>query len=237
MSGRAHKQMTFNATRAMTRAEFVDYLNDGAKAPVRVRFHRNRVTMISLVFEPDGSVKLRVHEAFLGAGPEVLKALRTYLRTRRRKAWRVVTKFANAIPSAGPARRRRGTLRTVGKVHDLAEIGRDVNRTFFNGRVKCRVGWGRAGRGKRGRKPGSIRYGSWDVTTRTVRVNPRLDNKRVPREFVRYIVFHEMLHAVVPAIVEDGRRRMHTPQFRALEKGFPDFQEMTKLCNRLWRIV
>lgn len=237
MDGHVQGEMIFGGGRVLGRAEFVGYLNEGARAPVRVRFHRNRVTMVSVVFEPGGSISVRVHEAFLGAGPEVLKALRTYLRTRRRKAWRVVTTFANTIQSQPSARGRRVSLRTAGDIYDLEEIRRDVNRTFFNGRVRCRVGWGRAGRGRRGKRARSIRYGSWDATTRTVRVNPRLDDRRVPREFVRYIVFHEMLHAVVPAEVSDGRRRMHTAQFRALEKGFPRLDKMTKLCDRLWKVI
>jgi len=230
-------QMTFAERRNLTKGEFVAYLNEGARERVSVAFHRNRVTMISVVFEPNGSIRVRAHEAFLAAGPEVLRALRTYLRTRRRKAWRGVTAFADTIPATTPARKRRTPLRTRGDVHDLDEIARDVNRTFFSDRIRCRVGWGRAGRGRRGRKARSIRYGSWDATTRTVRVNPRLDDKRVPREFVRYIVFHEMLHAVVPAVIENGRRRTHTAQFRALEKGFPKLEKMTKLCDRLWRVV
>ena len=237
MGEQVQSNMAFDEQLPLPRQEFVAYLNEGAKAPVFVKFTRNRVTMISVVFAPDGSVKLRVHEAFRGAGPEVMKALRAYLRTRRRKPWRVVTGFINTIDATATTARRLTPLRTAGEVHDLEEIQRDVNETFFNGRVKCLVGWGRAGRGRRGRKPRSIRYGSWDVTTRTARINPRLDDRRVPREFVRYIVFHEMLHAVVPATVRNGRRRTHTAQFRALEKGFPELDRMTKLCDRLWKLV
>lgn len=229
--------MDFDEPGLMSRPDFVKFLNSGRRASVAVRFHRNRVSMISVAFAADGSAELRVHEAFLGAGPDVLAALKLYLNTRRSKAWRTVVGFANGIRVPALGRRVLKPLNAAGRVHDLGEISSDVSRTFFNGRVKCRVGWGRLGRTKRRRRAASIRYGSWDESTRTVRVNPRLDDERVPREFVRYIVFHEMLHAVVPVEVQAGRRLTHTRQFRALEKGFPNLGKMVKLCDRLWSIV
>jgi predicted metal-dependent hydrolase len=66
-----------------------------------------------------------------------------------------------------------------------------------------------------------------------VRVHPRLDDARAPEEFVRYILFHEMLHAVV-TVQSDGRRQlMHPPAFRKLERSFPRLREMRSMARDL----
>jgi len=234
----AHRQteLDFEVGR-ITSAELIAFLNDGSRHPVRVRLTRNRVTMASVVFRRDGSVQLRLHRAFLAAPDDVLRALRTYVRTRRKAAWATVAAYCRRIDvdEAGP--RRGAALRTAGHVHDLAAVMKEVNAEFFNGRVKCRVGWGKAAARRRPRRTRSIRYGSWDETLRTVRVNPRLDDPRVPREFIRYIVFHEMLHAVVPREAQNGKIRHHTRQFRTLENAYPNLGAMQQLSRDLLDVV
>ena len=55
-----------------------------------------------------------------------------------------------------------------------------------------------------------------------MRVHPALDQAWVPRFFVRFIVFHEMLHHVEPAHEGRGRTQFHTKTFRARERAFHD---------------
>jgi len=44
----------------------------------------------------------------------------------------------------------------------------------------------------------------------------------VPRFFVEWIVFHELLHHVHPVTrLPDGRRCVHLPAFRDAERSFP----------------
>jgi hypothetical protein len=45
----------------------------------------------------------------------------------------------------------------------------------------------------------------------------------VPRYFVEYVVFHEMLHHMMPMPVKAGRRELHPPQFREREQRFRHF--------------
>jgi len=211
-----------------------DYLNDGARVPVRVAFTRNRVSMASVRFGHD-STDVRLHEAFLSAPKEVPAALRKYLNSRRRNAWSVVAAFARTIDAGSVDHaKRESDLRRVGRVYDLSAISRDINARFFNGRVKCSVGWGRRRPAKRrGKRGSSIRFGSWSPSTRTIRIHPLLDDERVPRDFVEYIVFHEMLHVVVPSHRSGGRRYDHSASFRTLEKTFPDLPGMKRVARKL----
>jgi hypothetical protein len=58
---------------------------------------------------------------------------------------------------------------------------------------------------------------------RLIRVHPILDRPWVPRYFVSYIVYHEMLHHVIPQSQGSGRRMLHPPIFQARERLFRDF--------------
>jgi hypothetical protein len=51
-----------------------------------------------------------------------------------------------------------------------------------------------------------------------------LDAAFVPRYFVEYIVYHEMLHHVLPPRLQNGRRELHGPAFVARERQFENYQ-------------
>ncbi|MDA0577948.1 MAG: hypothetical protein O3B24_07610 [Verrucomicrobia bacterium] len=219
-----------------TEAELSCLLGEGLDGGLQLVMTQNRVSLASVRFVSRGRAVLRLQEMFLSAPDDVIQALRRYLQTRKRTDWSVVSAFARARHVERGKAQRIPPLESCGRVWDLATIAKEVNDTFFNGRVKCRVGWGRSRPRRRRLRWGggrSIRYGSWDATTRTVRVHPLLDDVRVPAAFVRYIVFHEMLHAVVPG-ERRGTRLLHHPRaFRVLEKQFPELDKMNRLARRL----
>lgn len=198
---------------------------------VRVALTRNRVSMLSVRFGPDGSVRVRADRGFGHAPEAVIQAMGRYLRGRHAKDWAVVSRFAGGLTPADrpPAPRQ---LLSRGRIHDLALIRDHVNRDFFQGRLSCGIGWGTRGRRRRRAWTRTIRYGSYIKAQNLVRINPLLDDPRVPAEFVRYIVFHEMLHAVVPSELGE-RRRHHHATFRQLERRFPDYERMRRLSAEL----
>ena len=73
-----------------------------------------------------------------------------------------------------------------------------------------------------GARSRSIRLGSYRYDTRVVRIHRALDHPEVPRFVVESVVHHELVHAALPepAVGWDGRRRIHTPEFRHLEREF-----------------
>ena len=202
---------------------------------VRLVLTHNRSSMLSVRFAIDGGVRLRLDHGFLQMPGHVLDALGRYLRLRRREDWRVVAHFAGGlVPAARPA--APGQVRTHGRFHDLALIRDEVNRTYFQGRLDCRIGWGTLGHRRRRTRSRSIRYGSYVRAQDLVRINPLLDDPRVPADFVAYIVYHEMLHAVVPS-EQGARRRHHHAVYRHLERRFPDYQRMQRLSAELVQVL
>ena len=75
----------------------------------------------------------------------------------------------------------------------------------------------------RKRRRNSIKMGSYSVEDRLIRIHPSLDRPFVPRLFVEWIVYHEMLHQKHDIPVVGGRRQFHTPEFLAEEATFDGF--------------
>lgn len=113
---------------------------------------------------------------------------------------------------------RRIRLMSVGAVHDLQKIYHEVNRRYFDGTICADITWGPSGR--RNRVRSSIKMGSYCVEDKLIRVHPSLDRDFVPRFFVEYIVFHEMLHQKHGFSVVDGENRFHTKAFSIEEATF-----------------
>lgn len=195
-----------------------------AGTPVRLRVHDNRSTMISFRREAR-AIHLRVHHMFLRAGPEVVGALAEYARVRCERSGRLLDDFVRrnrvAIKPADPEKARQRPLRTLGETHDLAALFASINARYFDGAIDARIGWGR---GSVARPRRSIRMGAYFHETRTILIHPALDRAAVPRYFVELVVFHEMLHQAVPQQRDAaGRRCVHSPEFRAREREFADF--------------
>ena len=88
----------------------------------------------------------------------------------------------------------------------------------------------------------AIRLGSYSSLERVIRIHPVLDRGWIPRYFVAYIVYHEMLHHMVPSargtsrhasakILSDkaaptsssARRTLHPPEFLERERAFRNY--------------
>jgi len=197
-------------------------------ARVEVRYGRSTREVIQLRREPQ-RICVRLSGLMASAPPEIEAALAEWIRGRGRRgvAQRELDRWIDA-QLREQARRAAPTLalEPKGEHHDLAALRDDVRqREFaddFHATAPPPIGWGRAGRSRSRR---SLRLGSFDPFSYSVRVHPVLDSPAAPRFFVRYIVFHELLHAALDQPPDDkGRRRVHGPAFRARERQFADYE-------------
>lgn len=165
--------------------------------------------------------ELRVHHMFLDAPDETIAAL-VGLARGHEEGREALRRYIHDNGDAIERERRPSAMRTAGAVHDLdAALVRAMSLVDRDGFDDLRITWGRDGRGRR-----SIRFGSYDFEQRLIRIHPALDETWVPRYFVEFVVYHELLHVVVPPVTdEEGRRDLHPPEFRELEARFPDFDE------------
>ena len=192
----------------------------GPEFKVLLTVHDNRSTMISFRRQPP-LLKIRAHHMFLDAPQSVVKSIAEYAGQGKTSAGvelddyiAAQQKRIRAIPT------RSALLESRGECFDLLELFESMNAAHFENGVKARIGWGR-NTSKRRRK--SIRLGVYDHKAREIRIHPALDRPDVPRFFVEFIVFHEMLHQLFPSDRDTGRHVHHPRAFRDRERAFPRY--------------
>jgi hypothetical protein len=108
---------------------------------------------------------------------------------------------------------------TEGRFFDLQEVFDKINAQYFGAKLRrYTITWGQ----KRRKKPETmIVFGSIQEEDRIIRIHPLLDREFVPRWYIEYVVFHEMLHAFVPDKYDSsGRRIVHHEGFLKREREF-----------------
>jgi len=113
-------------------------------------------------------------------------------------------------------------LPNCGRYHDLDAILADLRARYFPNCAEVRVRWGRwSGRAR----PRSMRFGAYLPDSRLIRIHPALDQAFVPGYFVEFIVYHELLHHLIPPVRVNGRYQIHSRTFRQRERAFPAYAE------------
>jgi predicted metal-dependent hydrolase len=184
----------------------------------------NRYSMVAVRRAPIG-YRVRIHRMFAGVEPRIVRALARYVVHNDRRASGVLGDYIERnkhIIRMQPRRPRQITIRTQGKHHDLRAIYDELNAQYFGGRMDARITWGPAMPRRKRRR--SIKMGSFSVEDRMIRIHPALDQATVPRYFVAWIVFHEMLHGKHEVTRVGGRRCFHTREFVAEERTFQHYQ-------------
>ena len=118
---------------------------------------------------------------------------------------------------------RQLNLRHEGTHFDLRAVFDDLNERYFRRRVRgYTVTWGRR---RKHRPRENFIFGTIQEEDRVIRINRALDQPFVPSWFLRYILYHEMLHSVVPdERLSPNRRRVHTEEFNRREQEFPQYR-------------
>ena len=198
-----------------------------SRGRVQVTLTDNRYTMISVRrIAKERRYEVRLHHMFADADPVITRALARYIAENDAEASRVLGDFIdqNAGHVRGRARRQpTQVIFTAGEHHDLGEIYAELNARYFENRIEAAITWG--ARCGRPRRRNSIKMGSYSVEDRLIRIHRALDREFVPRFFVAWIVFHEMLHQVHDIRVKNGRREFHSKEFMADEACFEHYDQ------------
>jgi hypothetical protein len=209
-------------------------------ARVEVTYTRNRCILINCI-RYRHRVVLRIHQVFRRAPRPVAKAVvGLYLKqpresTTRRNFHTIINEFIDSQE----ARILRSWAHTVdlarypgphGSHHDLQEMYDSLNEAYFEGRLAAFVTWSRTTPRRS--------MGTWLETPprfkNIITINRLLDSPRVPRYVVEEVLHHEMLHEAIPAVRKNGRKYMHTPDFRRREREFPHYERANDWVRDHW---
>jgi hypothetical protein len=183
-----------------------------------VRLHESR-----LVF--------RLSDIFTDAPPEVLQSLalillgKLYRKTIDSEYHRTYRNFILAEDIQERARiartKRSRPMRAggpLGRHVDLELLFDRLNQEYFGASLaKPRLSWS----AKKSRRV----LGHYDATHDVIFISRIFDVPGIPKYVVAYVLFHEMLHLKHRSRVDDSRLVIHTPEFRAEEKRFLQYEE------------
>lgn len=132
-------------------------------------------------------------------------------------------------------RMKRFVLCYSGKHYNLKEIYDKLNAQYFESKLDLNITWV----GNRNSTPRvRLMFGSYHREKKLIKIHRRLDQAHVPYYFISFVVYHEMLHHVLPPLKEKNqRRRIHHPAFIEKEKQFQEYalsQEFQKVMRASW---
>lgn len=194
------------------------------RARPRVVLTDNVHTMLSIK-RGQGVLTFRLHHLFVGAPAAVVRAVARYAETHERESALLLRDYVDSKESLIRCRDepRPVTLDVEGRWHNLQELFDRLNESYFDGAIKARITWGPRTRRRRARD--SIQLGSYTMEDGIIRIHPVLDAKDVPRFFVEWIIYHEMLHEVHDMPLVRGRRVYHTEEFLHAEAQFERYDD------------
>jgi hypothetical protein len=197
------------------------FLEECLKRPVSLVLTKNSTSMLSARMH-DGVLRVRLHRMFLDADRRVMSEIASYLKNRggAMPHFRGFIRDNREQLSLKPP--KKVLVRTAGKFHDLCGLYDEINKEYFGGAISAAITWGTRSPRSAVRKR---TVGSYSERSNTIRINPVLDKKTVPRYYVALIVYHEMLHAAMGTPLRGKRRSVHSREFREREKLFKEYEK------------
>lgn len=159
---------------------------------------------------------VRLHWMFAKASLAVQQQVARYILNHNKKSSKMIDQFIEKHWHW--VRHPLPPIVTKGRIYNLQKIFDRLNRRVFKKRLKTKITWGK-NRSKKGYE--QLQMGSFSTSRNLITLHPSLDQKWVPHYVVEATVFHEMCHAIVPITRLNGRKQIHSPQFKTLEKRYP----------------
>jgi predicted metal-dependent hydrolase len=186
----------------------------------------------------EGALLVRLSDLLEGAPATVLRAIAHILLAKMYRKpiekshaarYRKYVHSHEIRSKAHLVRQLRGRKRMTsaqGRYYDLEATFEDLNARFFGGMMaRPNMSWSQV----RARNL----LGHYDPAHNAIIVSRIFDHPQVPRYAVEYIVYHEMLHLRHPVKLNGSRRCVHSAEFRAEEKLFPQLDAAQRFLRRL----
>ncbi len=209
-----------------------NYFQKRFNKPVILILTDNATSMIS-VREKHDAISVRLHRIFLKADERVLDEVAAFIKEKggTRPAIKAFIRNNKSCLKDSPP--RTVTINPQGRFYNLTDIFNALNRDYFDDRVAASITWGKRSSRYAVRKR---TLGSYQKKTNTIRINPILDRRKVPRYVIEFVVYHEMLHAVIDTVVENGRRSIHSKEFNNREHEYRNYDKAIEWEKRVFML-
>ena len=205
--------------------------------PVEVKFRRF-TSLNTTIRLREGRLIVRLSDLLEHAPAEVLRSIAHILLAKLYRkpispaqaiCYRRYTQSEPVARQIQRIRQTRGRKRIStpqGRHYHLDEVFEAVNRRFFHGLLgRPTLTWSeRAARRM---------LGHYDAAHNTIVVSRIFDRPNTPRYAIEYLLYHEMLHLKHPVKVRAGRRCVHSREFQAEERLFPELEQAREYLKRL----
>jgi hypothetical protein len=186
----------------------------------------------------EGKLLVRLSDLLEGAPESVVRAIAHILLAKMYRKpidrglaarYRRYIGSHDVVNKAHLVRQMRGRKRLEsprGRFYDLDGIFEDLNRRFFHGLMgRPRMSW----------SPSKTRriLGHYDPAHNAIVISRIFDHPAIPRYALEYVVYHEMLHLKHPVRLRGSRRCVHSAEFQAEEKLFPEWERAEEFLKRL----
>lgn len=205
--------------------------------PISIRFRRF-VSLNTTIRLRDSHIYVSLSDLLEGAPESVIRAIAHILlaklykkpidaahntRYKRFASSAAVTRQTELIRSARGSKRYFGPQ---GRYYNLEEVFDSLNERFFGGLLgRPELTWS----GHMARRS----LGHYDAAHNTIVVSRVFDRPSSPRYAIEYLLYHEMLHLKHPVKMNGLRRCVHSREFKAEEKQFPQLEEALAFLKRL----
>ena len=196
-----------------------DHLQKLTGCDLRLILTDNASSMLSVRKKAE-NITVRLHKMFLHAGTDVCLEVADFIKKGRSNGQYIrsfIRQNRYLLKKKSPVKLK---SRVTGEHYCLQTIYDSLNSEYFDGAISAPITWGRSSSQKRVRMR---TMGSYNAETGTIRINPLLDKKAVPSYFLEFVVYHEMLHAYLGIKTMNGRRSIHSREFRLHEKKFKHY--------------
>ncbi len=219
----------------------MDLLNQELKAsprlrrfigsPVQVRLFPGSALYRTRV--KDGQIILTINEGYLDASDAVLEALvRCAVSTGSPVDKHLMTSYSSSKSylqvSQKLLHQEKPGYPEQGLFHNLMHIYERLVADYFPGKDSLpQLRW---------MERTSYRtYGVYQASSDTIRISPALDHPEVPESVIAYVLFHELVHSRVGTQVKNGRNKIHSKRFYAVERKFSGWEDAAAFLHGMSR--
>lgn len=131
------------------------------------------------------------------------------------------SQIAQLVSASNRSKSKEKNLHIDGAGHyNLEEIYQDLNKKYFLQKVKVPIVWFQNTPKK---AEVSRTLGYYDEDENIIKIHRLLDSPTFPPFYLRYVIYHEMLHTVCRPYIRSGRYITHHKKFRIKEKEFQEY--------------